>query len=464
MAITKLNHIGTSKGGGAAHLKNAVVYIMRKEKTENVWIGGNAGNTPGEVCQVMRDTKQEWGKEGGRQGYHFVISFPPGEATPEQAYAVMQDFCGEYLGENYDYVFAVHTDQEHMHGHIIFNSVNRVSGYKYHYKKRDWEKFIQPVTDKICKKYGLPSLTYDKKGKRKGKTYAEHYAEKEGRPTEIKIIKADIDYFIKRAVSWDDFVEQMQMCGYEIRQKKYVTYKAPGYGNGRRDYRLGPGYTKEDIKERIAHKDKEIQGEPPLSPHLSHTYQTGLEKYLSFPLSTYQNKKLRIFYRAGHYLDEKNPYAMNQADVRKNAIHINRLYEECQYILKNGIKSSGDLKKRAAEIKREEAALRNRRSTLESVTDEKMVKEYQQIKKELDCLPVWDDRFEILQDKLEQMEREMPEDFFTDFAKEKEGINHSLREIRKEKRMVNRMLREEMEKQKEKDMIKTEEVKTKSRR
>ena len=39
MAITKLNYIGTPKGGGAAHLKNAIVYIMNPDKTENDEIG-----------------------------------------------------------------------------------------------------------------------------------------------------------------------------------------------------------------------------------------------------------------------------------------------------------------------------------------------------------------------------------------------------------------------------------------
>lgn len=57
MAITKLNYIGTPKGGGAAHLKNAIVYIMNPNKTENdVWVGGNAGDTPGveTVCLLSR--------------------------------------------------------------------------------------------------------------------------------------------------------------------------------------------------------------------------------------------------------------------------------------------------------------------------------------------------------------------------------------------------------------------------
>ena len=72
MAITKLSNIGTPQGGGAAHLKNCISYILNSDKTEGL-VGGNAGTTPQEVYQVMMDTKQEWEKENGRQGYHFVI-------------------------------------------------------------------------------------------------------------------------------------------------------------------------------------------------------------------------------------------------------------------------------------------------------------------------------------------------------------------------------------------------------
>lgn len=53
----------------------------------------------------MMDTKIDWDKLEGRQGYHFVISFKPGEATEEIAYQVLKEFCEEYLGDNYDYVF-----------------------------------------------------------------------------------------------------------------------------------------------------------------------------------------------------------------------------------------------------------------------------------------------------------------------------------------------------------------------
>ena len=316
MAITKLSNIGMPKGGGAAHLKNCISYIMNPDKTEGM-VGGNAGTTPQEVYQVMIDTKQEWEKEGGRQGYHFVISFPPGEATKEEAYAVINDFCEEYLGEDYDYVFSIHTDQKHMHGHIVFNSVNRMSGYKYRYEKKDWEKYIQPLTDRICEKYGLPPLVYDKNNK-----IGKSYAEKEGRPSSEKIIKADIDFVIASSKDWDDFIRQMGKLGYKIRQKKYVTYIPPGFERGRRDSRLGPGYRAEEIKERIKNKGQEQEVEKILSHELSKVYEREIFQYTKTTLTVFQMKKIKNFYQTGHYLEEKNPYAVAWKEVRRNAVHI----------------------------------------------------------------------------------------------------------------------------------------------
>ena len=77
MALTKLMHMKQSGSRKPSrHLKNGIEYIMKENKTEGgQWIGGNAGSTPKEVYQTMLDTKEEYGKKSGRQGYHFVISF-----------------------------------------------------------------------------------------------------------------------------------------------------------------------------------------------------------------------------------------------------------------------------------------------------------------------------------------------------------------------------------------------------
>ena len=173
MAITKILNIKETSGNPGRHLYNSVRYIMNPEKTgDGLLVGGNAGSEPWEVYSTMLDTKNAWGKTLGRQGYHFVISWKPGEADEQRAYAVAREFCEEYLGDSYDYVFAIHNDQGHMHGHIVFNSVNRDNGYKYRYEKGDWERHIQPVTDKVCERHGLPRLEYDP-GERAGKSYAQ---------------------------------------------------------------------------------------------------------------------------------------------------------------------------------------------------------------------------------------------------------------------------------------------------
>ena len=74
MAITKLSNIGTPQGGGAAHLKNCISYILNSDKTEGL-VGGNAGTTPQEVYQVMMDTKQEWERKWkARLSFRYLIS------------------------------------------------------------------------------------------------------------------------------------------------------------------------------------------------------------------------------------------------------------------------------------------------------------------------------------------------------------------------------------------------------
>lgn len=59
---------------------------------------------------------------------------------------VIKEFCEEYLGDDFDYVFSIHNDQKHMHGHIVFNSVNRMSGYKYRYENGDCSHFLPPAS------------------------------------------------------------------------------------------------------------------------------------------------------------------------------------------------------------------------------------------------------------------------------------------------------------------------------
>lgn len=119
MAITKLMHMKESPDWKPKHLWNAIRYILDPNKTDNGrLVGGNSGKKPKEVLDNFLETKEAFGKPDGRQGYHFVISFAKGETDEATAYEVIREFCEEYLGDDYDYVFAIHNDTAHKHGHI----------------------------------------------------------------------------------------------------------------------------------------------------------------------------------------------------------------------------------------------------------------------------------------------------------------------------------------------------------
>ena len=352
MAVTVLNHLKESSGGNkAAHLKNCIYYIMNPEKTEaGLWTGGNVGREPGQIYKAMMDTKNDWGKRTGRQGYHFVISFRPQEADAETAYAVGKEFCEQYLGDSYDYCFAVHNDQAHKHCHIVFNSVSRVDGHKYRYVNGDWERDIQPVTDLLCQKYGLSELVYEK-GKKVGRSYAEHDAEKSGKVTQKMILRMDIDTAIQQAESYEEFLQNLREMGYKLesgysekRKSDYLALTMPGADYARRDYHLGDGYSLAEMKRRIMTKRKEKDALllPPLQ-----LPTVPVEK-----LSRFQVRLLSRVKQAYRYQDYALPAAA-QARVRKDLLKIEKLQEDCQYLITKGLRTEEDIQERLKNVKAE---------------------------------------------------------------------------------------------------------------
>ena len=336
MAVMRMKHIKES--GGSNGLKRSIAYIMNPDKTEKgLLTGGNAGSDPGEVFASMMETKHFWDKTGGRQGYHFVISWKPGDITKETAFKAAGTFCERYFGDDYDYVYAVHTDQAHIHAHIVFNSVNRRTGYKYRYEKGDWEKFIQPVTDEVCREFDLPLLSDQRTGER-SMQYAEHKATREGMPTLTKIVRADIDRMILLSASEDEFFTLMRKLGYRIRKGKYVTYCPPGFARGRRDKNLGPGYSLEEIRWRIAHKDREEEPDSVIENEEADRFRIRLEPYLSHRLSPIQSRYMIRVRRVFIYPKADNPFAVQWRKVRKDAMEIGKLFEECMYLLDHDIR------------------------------------------------------------------------------------------------------------------------------
>lgn len=422
------------------HLYNSIAYILKPEKTEcGLWIGGNAGVDKYEIYRTMIETKKEWGKPDGRQGYHYTINFPKGEVNEALAYKIIKQFCEEYLGDEYDYAFAIHNDRPHMHGHIVFNSVSRTTGYKYRYKKGDWEKSIQPITDRICKENGVKELVFDKENRINSKT--PYLAKRNGKTEWMNIIRADIDNAIKRAADYQDFFSVMeQQMGYGIRwgysyadKREYVTFHVPGGKNGRRDKSLGAGYKWEDIQQRILNRD--FKDAKFLEPKVTSLKMSNL----SYKKSRYQVRKIKRLHHAAHYHHLSNPFAIDQKQVREDMAEINKLRDDCRYLIKNEVHSVEQVQKRLQSVTEMEGYVKAEKNTAlqSTMTDE--AREYLKLEKRLRKIPADDDSFEEILNRMEELE-----DTVISILQSGQGVrelDQKLMQIRKEKRILMHCLK-----------------------
>ena len=114
MAVTKI----LARRGG---LSQAIAYVLNGDKTEEQILTAAQGCLTATACHDMAVVKQRWNKTDGVQLYHVIQSFRPGELSPELALEIAREFAREHL-PGYQAVIGVHTDREHIHAHIVFNS------------------------------------------------------------------------------------------------------------------------------------------------------------------------------------------------------------------------------------------------------------------------------------------------------------------------------------------------------
>ncbi len=338
MGITKLLHIkARSKGNQAAGLLNSIYYILNPEKTQNKrLVGGNCGTDEEMIYRRFMETKSVHGKFSGRQGYHFIISFPPDEhVSATQCMNVMSDFADEFLKGEYDFVFSVHTDTDHMHGHLVFNSVNALTGRKYRYEDGDWEKYIQPITDKIAEKYGLSRLEFVR-NEEKDIDWNEK-------------IKKDITDCIHQAKDYEDFKKKMQTdFNYAIREgysKKYgiyLAYSPPGKRGAVRSYRLTKDCQPYDINRRIQLFSQPALIIPIVKAYYFSTafYHKPAKTFLKWnQMSLYQQKNLRKIYQAQRLYKRTGQRPWENERIIRG---INQTMKKYQFLLKSGIVTTAD--------------------------------------------------------------------------------------------------------------------------
>lgn len=192
MAITKVIAIRARLDTRVNYVTNAekttldagLRYITNPEKTEqSFFVTAINCSSPEKAYREMQKIKEAYKKTDGVLGYHFIQSFPPGEVTPEQAHEIGVAFARELFGERYQVVVGTHLDREHLHSHIIVNSVSFVDGKKYHSSPLSYYNTVRTTSDRLCRENHLQVIS----PKGQGEPYAAWKAKKQRAVAEGRI-------------------------------------------------------------------------------------------------------------------------------------------------------------------------------------------------------------------------------------------------------------------------------------
>ena len=264
MAIVKF--IPARKPQSSGGLYGSMEYCKREQKTwdeasqQHLVTGVNC--VADTAYREFMNTKRFYEKTGGRMYYHVVQSFAPEEKlTAETAHEIALKLAEEFTG--FEVLVCTHTDRDHLHSHLIINSVSIEDGRKYHSDKDNIQR-IRMASDELCMQYGL-SVVKPKQKRTPGMSAAEYRSADKGESWKLRLAIA-IDDAMAVARTRAHFIELMEMEGYRVRwekNRKYITYTTPE-GKQCRDIRLHEEkYVKENmelefrIRQQILHGPEE---------------------------------------------------------------------------------------------------------------------------------------------------------------------------------------------------------------
>ena len=384
MAITKILNIMESEGRNpASHLKNALEYIQNPDKTEECVLVGSINCLPDTAFEQMEETKNIFHKTGKRQGYHVIISFSPEEkVTSEQAMYVLEHFAKDVLGDDYEAVYAVHTDREHMHGHLIWNSVSMTTGKKYNSPKSNWKNHLQPITNKYCDELGLSIMPAEYS--RNPKNISRDKWEKEMSMKEI--ILRDAKMCAYAAGNVEHFKYLMKRLGYVFKKDAWMEVQAPGFRYYHKLAKMDEMFSEDMLRH---HVDMPWMAKP-------YFYSSDIRGLHRAKLSPFQKKFYAKLYRLR--VVEQKRFVVGGAKYAEDLKRFHQLQDEYLLLVNNDIKSIVELvdfisekEDRIQQIEgRQKEIYRESSSRKRSIKNEEQYREYQiwhmEVQEELDEL------------------------------------------------------------------------------
>lgn len=319
-----------------ARLDLAINYAVNPDKTDEEILTAYLNCDKGHACQQMLATKAAKCSCDGVQYYHIIQSFKPGEITPELALEIAQTFATEHLAD-YEVVIGVHMDKEHIHAHMIFNSVNQVTGRKYHSNAKSYYQQIRVISDRLCREHGLSVIMEGKTVK--AVSYIEWLRQSRGQPTFRSMLEADLRDAIADANDLGHFFLLMEHKGYDIHHGNRLGFRLRGQAHFMYPERKNAAFSEENIECAIYGNLAQIEAgiRPAVHPRPKPQPYRPHPKYRGF---------LALYYHYCYLLGriEKRQYPPRMTPhLRQEIMKAGAYRVRLKFLQENGIETADDL-------------------------------------------------------------------------------------------------------------------------
>ena len=257
MAATRLIALHKNKGKSvAACLKSRTDYAQNPDKTEQGQLVSSYKCSPLTVDEEFMLSKRQYELVTGRRQKNDVIayqirqSFKPGEITAEEANKVGYELAMRFTKGKYAFLVATHTDREHIHNHIIYNSTALDCSRKF----RDFllsGLAVQRLSDLICLEHSLSVIEIKPYRERQKRVL---YPPKESNRDQLCGVIDSI--LADKPEDYEAFLQKLEQQGFEVKRGKHTAVKGKGQKRFIRFRTLGTGYGEDEIKAVLEGKAK----------------------------------------------------------------------------------------------------------------------------------------------------------------------------------------------------------------
>ena len=254
LAATRLIALHKNKGKSvAACLKSRTDYAQNPDKTQQGELVSSYECSPLTVDEEFMLSKRQYELATGRRqksdviAYQIRQSFKPGEITAEEANKVGYELAMRFTKGKYAFIVATHTDREHIHNHIIYNSTALDSTRKF----RDFllsGLAVQRLSDLICLEHQLSVIEIKPYRERQKRTL---YPPRESNRDKLCAVIDNI-LLNEKPADFETFLQKVEQQGYEIKRGKHTSVKGTRQKRFIRFRTLGAGYSEDEIKAVIA--------------------------------------------------------------------------------------------------------------------------------------------------------------------------------------------------------------------